>query len=686
MKTLIGALQEHAAHVVNRFYEELGRLPKSRRILEMLSGAELAHLKSRQIQNLLALANLGLTAREHAEMAQRIGRIHAIVGLDKEELVRSRGILQELLYAEVGRTVSAQQLSLYTRRLTSDLAWQLKAYQDVQDSQQEALLRITRLVWEAGTYTNFIDQVIATLAAHGEVTACTIGRPDAEGIFHFEAGSGGKTEGGMLQVLVAHDQVISVRADHPQGQGAVARAWRSGKPERVVNYQTDPLVTAWREVAAREGVRSSVAIPLAAPGQPPLAVLSLYSAFPGGFVGPEQVAFVDLLQTLLGCAAMRIPIHDGMSAAVPVSVRQHWAALVRTGALQMHYQPLLNLSTGRAEKVEALARLRDGERLLVPDDFLSALSSDDLLALFTSGLDQALADRARWRAQGRDLDISINLPPAALNDIRYFEATRGALVTHGCPAARLTLEVLENEALSLIQGQRGILAKFRELGVLLAQDDLGAGHSGLTRLRELPFDWIKLDREMVKLSGGDALNTLRVIYQLTRLGHSLGRQVLAEGVDTLDLLHALAILGVDGAQGFGIAKPMEGARLLEWLDCTPDFVASVSAEADAGAGPGKESLLARLARFVIWEERMLMIAALPQASRDLLQALTREDGEGGGVPLAQSLAGFGNILPPGPRRDALHRQVVGALLAEGAGSEAWRNALRALMEAITGDA
>jgi EAL domain-containing protein (putative c-di-GMP-specific phosphodiesterase class I) len=681
MKTLIGALQEHAAHVVNRFYEELGRLPKSRRILEMLSGAELAHLKSRQIQNLLALANPGLTAREHAEMAQRIGRIHAIVGLDKEELVRSRGILQELVYADVGRDVGAQSLALYARRLTSDLAWQLKAYQDVQDSQQEVLLRITQLVWEAGSYTNFIDQVIAALAAHDEVAACTIGRPDEAGIFHFEAGAGGKTEGGMLGVLAAHDQVISVRADHPQGQGSIGRAWRSGKPERVINYQTDPLVSVWRDVAASEGVRSSVAIPLAAPGQPPIAVLSLYSAFPGGFVGPDQVAFVDLLQTLLGCAATRIQSSDGISAAVPVSVRQHWAALVRTGALEMHYQPLLSLATGKAAKVEALARLRDGERLLVPDEFLSALSSDDLQALFARGLDQALADRARWRAEGRELEISINLPPAALNDIRYFEATRTALAAHACPAGCLTLEVLENEAISLSQGQRAILAKFRELGVLLAQDDLGAGHSGLARLRELPFDWLKLDREMVKVSGGEALNTLRVIFQLTRLGHSLGRLVLAEGIDSLDLLYALAVLGVDGAQGYGIAKPMEGARLLDWLDRTPAFLG----RANAGGVAGNDSLLARLARFVVWEERMLMIAAVPEAAQDLLRELARADGDGG-TALAQSLAGFGDILPAGPQRDALHREVVGALLTEGPNSEAWRVALHALITAITATA
>lgn len=354
MQKLIEALQRTADLVVNAFYEELARLPKSRRILEMLSAQELAHLKERQVQNLLALAQPVLASREHAEMAMRIGRIHAIVGLDKEELVRSRGILQELVYKQIGRSVSSQALSLYARRLTSDTAWQLKAYQAVEDSQQEVLQRITRIVWEAGSYTHFIDQVIAALAAHDEVIGCAIGRPDAAGIFHFEAGAGGRSRedgAGLLDALGAPGHVISVRADHPCGQGAVGRAWRSGKAERVINYQTDPLVARWREVAAREGLRSAVALPLAASGQPPIAVLMLYSAWPGGFVGPDQVAFVELLQTLLGCAVTRLQTHEGMhGAAVPVSVRQHWAALVRTGALEMHYQPLLNLATGRCGK------------------------------------------------------------------------------------------------------------------------------------------------------------------------------------------------------------------------------------------------------------------------------------------------------------------------------------------------
>lgn len=671
MQTLIEALHRYAALVVNQFYEELARLPKSRRILEMLSADELAHLKSKQLQNLLALASPGLTTHGHADMALRIGRIHAIVGLDKEELARSRGILQELLYKLIGNQVSGHALSLYTRRLTSDLAWQLKAYQEVQDSQQEVLLRVTRIVWEADGYTDFIDHLVKAFSGHDEIAACIIGRPDEHGIFHFEAGTGAEAPKGLIEVLAESGRAVSVRADHPHGQGAIGRAWRSGKPERVVNYQTDPHVAQWRNVARGLGLRSSVAIPLAAPGQPPIAVLMLYSAFPGGFIGPHQVAFIDLLQTLLGCAALRIQTHDGISEAVPVSLRQHWAALVRTGALEMHYQPLLNLRTWGVAKVEALARLRDGERLLKPDEFLRALASDDLLALYARGVDEALADRSRWLRDGLDLEISINLPPSALNDIRYFEATRAALEAHACPPARLTLEVLENESLSLGQGQLAILTRFRELGVLLAQDDLGSGHSGLARLRELPFDSIKIDREIARVDRDDALDVLRFIYQLTRLGHALGKLVLAEGIDSPDLLRALTVLGVDGAQGYAIARPMEAPRLLEWMARRPPC---------PYAPPG-ESLLARLARFVIWEERVALIAAVPGVA----PWLAGEPTPAQAPALVTSLAEFDGILPPGEARTALQRRLLDALLSGGRNSDVYRGAVRELTNTMTLD-
>jgi len=674
MQTLIAALDEHAVLVVNQFYDELSRLPKSRCILDLLSADELARFKRKQIQNFLALADPNLSTDDHAAMALRIGRMHAIAGLDKDEFVRSRSMLHEQLYRQLAGRVGGEVLAQYAALLRSDLAWQLKAWRDLQDAQQAVLLRVTRLVWEARSYTQFIDDLIDVLASHDEFAASVIGRADANGIFHFEAGSGGTANSDLISILTSQAETVAVRADHPRGLGAIGRAWRSGNVERIEDYCTDPLVEQWRELLMLQGFRSSVAIPIAAPGQSPLALLILASAYPGGFVGTQQAAFIDLLHTLLGCVVMRIPTADGRREAVPMSVRQRWAALVRTGAVELHYQPLLNLATWQAGRVEALARLRDGERLLGPDVFLSALGSDDLLALYAFGVDRALADRERWQRDGLDLDISINLPPAALNDIRYFEATHAALSAHGCASTKLTLEVLENESLSLNQGQRAILERFRALGVLLAQDDLGSAHSGLARLRNLPFDWVKIDRQFACFSGDGALDALRLIYQITRLGHALGKRVLAEGIDTVDQLNAMAILGADGAQGYVVAKPMDAAHLRDWMATWP---------ARPPATSHGECELARLARFVVWEERIALVAAVPGVAQRLLGTL-----DAGREPMdavdafACSLCGFEGILPEGERGDALRLTLLRTRLTEGHNSKAYRAAVRELMRAV----
>lgn len=213
--------------------------------------------------------------------------------------------------------------------------------------------------------------------------------------------------------------------------------------------------------------------------------------------------------------------------------------------------------------------------------------------------------------------------------------------------------------------------------MLLAQDDLGSGHSGLARLRELPFDWIKIDREIAHLEGDTALDALRVVYQVTRLGHSLGKLVLAEGVDSADLLAALAILGVDGAQGYVIARPMPAVQLPGWIADAQTHDARETSGAQAG-----ESVFARLARFVVWEERVLMIAAVPGAARDLLKAA----GFFASTPVVEALVGLGDVLPAGEARDAHQRDLLRALLDSGRDSDAWRAARDRLMSAIAATA
>jgi EAL domain-containing protein (putative c-di-GMP-specific phosphodiesterase class I) len=673
--SLIEALSDSAASAVDDFYGKLSRLPKSRVILEMLDKSELEHLKERQRQNLLSLAAPGLKASDHIETALRVGRIHAIVGLDKEELVQSRGILAASVFRLIGNTVDSRAMSLFTRRLNDDLTWQLKAYQKIEDAQQSALLEITKLTWESTSYTDLIEGVINVLSKHEEVAACAIGRPDEHGVFHFEAAAAGDIRDYLAALQESPQTQIVVSAADPKGQGPVGRAWRSGRIERVINYRTHPENTPWRAPALQRGLRSCAAVPIRAPGEPPFAVLLLHSKLPGGFVGLHQTAFLDMLQTLLGCAIQRLGGTVGVREAIPIADRQHFAGLVRSEALVTYYQPLLDLRGGGATKVEVLARLADRGRLLTPGQFLPAMGLDDLLEIYVRGLEHALADRRRWLEDGVELGISFNLPPAGLSDIRYFDATRDTLARNDFPPGQLTLEVLETGDLSLSHGEHAILSRFRTLGVRLAQDDLGAGHSGLGRLRQLPFDWIKIDRDMVKIDGNDALDVLRFVYQLVRLGHAMGKGVVAEGIESVELLDALATLGVDLVQGYAVAKPMPAGEVAPWVR---------ACRYQPGASRG--SAPAQLARLLVWEERLVLNLDTPQTARalaravDALAAGSPPDGSEG--MLAKSLIGFDDLLPPDRKRDGVLREMVDAALHGGPHSKAYEAAHRRMVAAI----
>lgn len=598
LTSLSEALQRDAAGVVSDFYGRLSRLPKTRMILDALTPAELQHLKSQQIQNLFTLAGAGLTEADHRMMALRVGRIHAMVGLDREELVRSRGILAAAVHSRLGRTAGSEALPVFNRRLTRDLAYQTEAYQHLQDERQDVLLRVARLAWVSESYTDLIHRVVELLGAHDEVAGCSIGRPDRLGVFRVEAASG--------RILEKHRAECEPGVeDAREGGGLSGSAWRSGVVERCVNVATDPRMGPWRAIAMHEGLRSSAAIPLCQPGHPPMAILTLHSAFPGGYSSADQIAFTDLLQMVLAFAVGRIANQQGQTSAIPYATRQQWATLLRSGALQMYCQPILDLKTGRVTKVEMLARLFDGSRLLTPQEFFPALTSDDFFELYVRGLAQALSDRQLWLRSGIEIDVSVNLPSSALGDIRYFEATQRALATHGCPPGVLTLEILETDALPADVDVPAELARFRALGVELAEDDLGAGHSSLSRLRELPFDWIKIDRSIVNLAGPNTSRVLNFIYQLTRLGHSLGKSVIVEGVEDDALFEAVVILGADAVQGYGIGRPMPAHELVEWMGrrlLLPD----------PSAPP--RSALGRLARLVIWEERLHLVLGDPGAA------------------------------------------------------------------------
>lgn len=655
LEALTSALTATAARVVNRFYGGLASLPESKRILERLSDAELAHLEAQQIRNVIALASPDLTAADHRAMALRIGRIHATLGLDHEHLVHSRAIFESAICSEVDRDAHGEALTVLNQRFARDLAIQTEVYKQVQSARSELLLAIVRVTSNVDSYAHLMDAVVHALGQLEEIAGCAAGRPDADGRLHWEAVAGEQLSD-YLQGIEAIGLTVLTNADHPHGQGPTGRAFRTGETQRSINTATDRRVTPWRDALIRHGFRSVVAIPLARIGEDPRAVLCLYSALPGGFSGADQQDFIALVQMLLGLAMTRIEHVEGGTHTVPFSVRQRWSDLLRSGGLRMHYQPILNLKTQKVAKVEALARLHDGSGLLAPAQFLPTFSRDDLFELFVRGLEQALSQRNSWLREGIDLSISINLPPIGLSDQRYFEATHRALATHRCDPAMLTLEVLETEEVQGAQASQGIL-KFKALGVTLAQDDLGAGHSSLNRLRVLPFDCIKIDKEIVRLEGNDNSDILRFVYQLTRLAHSLGKTVVVEGVEDQGLIDALVVLGADLIQGYGVARPMPAGQLGAW----------VRAKSAVSHVPHPASRLGNLARLLIWEETLHLNSEVRSAISE--------------GPFPDSAIALDRMLPSVSRSPASHA-LLDAVARYGVGSAMYQSARRTLVAEI----
>jgi EAL domain-containing protein (putative c-di-GMP-specific phosphodiesterase class I) len=591
LQSMRPVLQDQLEVIVEKLFRSLAEIPSISHLILTMAQPEQAQFKVRLREYLLTLTAPDLDAEKHRELAGRLGLQHAVMGVARDDLTLGSEILLALVRDHVGGVQHGRALAALGQRLMRDMSLQMQVYQDVQIQRHKLTQELTQLVWQVESYTDLIDRMTQRLSQHGEIAACSFARLDSRGLFRFEAVSGQAND-----FLSCFEQLaggsLSEVSDDPTG-----RAWRTREVQRCINFATDPATERWRGLMRERGYRSSVAIPVGPSDSAPFFVLTLFCTLPGGFSSAHQQSFIEQLQTLLVFALMAIEGRHGPARVVPYATRQHWASLLRTDALEMHYQPLLDLQTGSVSKVEALARLREDGRLLGPGEFFAALLPSDFVELYARGLREVLRQRELWREAGLDLAVSLNLPSSALVDPRYFDLTQRILLEQGCEPEMLTLELLETGAIGYGADAVGVFRKFKSLGVKLAEDDLGAGYSGLARLREMPFDLIKIDRSIVQNLERDTFDVLRFIYQLTRLGHALGKRVALEGVEDPGLLEAVRILGVDAVQGYAVAQPMPGAALLPWLQDHR------LARADASR-PASDGVLARLARLLVWEERL----------------------------------------------------------------------------------
>ena len=234
--------------------------------------------------------------------------------------------------------------------------------------------------------------------------------------------------------------------------------------------------------------------------------------------------------------------------------------------LTVAFQPKVDAATGAVTGAEALSRWNHPEHGYVPPDvFISLAEQAGLVRPLTQHvLDVALRRCASWRRAGNDLHIAVNLSPTSLLDPGLADDVREMLTRHRLPARALTLEITENAIMTDPAASIRTLEELHDCGIILSIDDFGTGHSSLARLRDLPIDEMKIDKSFV-LRVNDDHRDRAVVRSAIQLGHALGLNVVAEGIEDQPTYDYLANEGCDLIQGYFVARPMAADDFLGWL-------------------------------------------------------------------------------------------------------------------------
>ena len=513
----------------------------------------------------LTLLKPDLEQVEHQQMALVHGRILAATGVEQDALMCLYAVFMEAIRRLGKREPLHTYLALPVadERWMQEANWQAEAAEGVEVERDAVLQVLEDLAWRASSYTELIETAVESLCQIEGLDVATLARPDETGALQYESMAGEAFLRYLEEVKAKRAPMIDVNSTSLYGQGPTSRAWHTAQIQTGNNYLADPTLAPWRDITQRLGVRSTAAVPLLVGGRV-RNILSLYLRYPGGLASPGQLRFLGHVQRLLSLGIARFS--EGSEPPLKaLAERRHFRHLLRNGGLCMVYQPIIHLDTGKLAKIEALARLRMGKVWITPAQFLPVFDADDLYDLYARGLHQALTTLTGLSVRHIDSGLSFNLPAPGLADSRYLEVTRQALAEFPLGARHLSLEVMETEALELTpQSLAGLFEPWRELGVQFAEDDLGSGHSSLTRLRHIPFDVVKIDQGLVRDAARDPVRVLGFVRELTRLAHELGHQVVVEGLENDSLIEAAAVLGADFGQGYGIARPMPAEALPQW--------------------------------------------------------------------------------------------------------------------------
>ncbi len=246
----------------------------------------------------------------------------------------------------------------------------------------------------------------------------------------------------------------------------------------------------------------------------------------------------------------------------PWELGDAYARALRSGELQVFYQPKLRISDGRVVGVEALMRwLKDDQPVATPDEFIPLAEETGLIQDTTwFVLSNSLQQAATWK----DLSVAVNITPGMLHHRDFLEMMLSAVSTWSVKRGALTLEITEGALIADFAQATERLAKLRELGVHISIDDFGTGYSSLSYFKKIPADELKIDKSFVMRMLEDQSDQ-RLVETIINLARQFALEVVAEGVETQQALDMLAGMGCHFAQGYFFAPALHKDRLRAWL-------------------------------------------------------------------------------------------------------------------------
>jgi len=234
--------------------------------------------------------------------------------------------------------------------------------------------------------------------------------------------------------------------------------------------------------------------------------------------------------------------------------------------LELYYQPKVNLKTRQLCGAEALVRWNHpGQGIIKPELFVSLVEDGPViqpLTLWT--LNCALHQTRHIRDHFPDFRVAVNLSARMLDEKDLVDLVMQALSTWDAPAEQLVLEVTESAIMQNIEACLDNLSRLHDTGVSLSIDDFGTGYSSFSYLKQLPVNELKIDQYFIRqilASGADN----HIVQAIIDLGHNLNLDVLAEGIESTEVLNRLVDMGCQYGQGFHIARPLPYHEFLNWI-------------------------------------------------------------------------------------------------------------------------